>query len=102
MSCSNKKSLILIAYFLTNLIFFHQSLNRYTYLVGLLSLVGLPRFDPPPVLDEFKLMVEQDMGDKPNFRSMGEDPLEDPIDMANPESSDLRDKGLVTSLQVSI
>ena len=42
------------------------------------------------------------MGDKPNFRSMGEDPLEDPIDMANPESSDLRDKGLVTSLQVSI
>ena len=72
------------------------------YLVGLFSLVGLPRFDPPPAVEELKLMVEQDMGDKPNLRSMGEDPLEDPIDMApNPLSSDLRDKGLVTS-KVSI
>ena len=69
--------------------------------MGLLSLVGLPRFDPPPALDEFKLMVEQDMGDKPNLRSMGEEPLEDPIDIANPLSSDLRDKGLITS-KVSI
>ena len=38
------------------------------------------------------------MGDKPNFRSIGEDPLEDPMDMApNPLSSDLLDKGLVGS-----
>ena len=47
------------------------------------------------------------MEDISNLRSIGEDPLEDPIeleiDMApNPLSSDLREKGLVGSNNVSI
>ena len=47
------------------------------------------------------------MEDMSNLRSIGEDPLEDPIeleiDMApNPLSSDLREKGLVGSNNVSI
>ena len=47
------------------------------------------------------------MEDISNLRSIGEDPLEDPIeleiDMApNPLSSDLREKGLVGSNKVSI
>ena len=72
----------------------------------MLSFVGLNPPPPPPLVDELKLVVEQDMEDISNLRS-GEDPLEDPIeleiDMApNPLSSDLREKGLVGSNNVSI
>ena len=72
----------------------------------MLSFVGLNPPPPPPLVDELKLVVEQDMEDISNLRS-GEDPLEDPIeleiDMApNPLSSDLREKGLVGSNKVSI
>ena len=73
----------------------------------MLSFVGLNPPPPPPLVDELKLVVEQDMEDISNLRSIGEDPLEDPIeleiDMApNPLSSDLREKGLVGSNNVSI